>query len=249
MLQAHPLALASPAFRELGLEREGLALVHPDVPLGHPLALGRSLLLHQDVEATAAQLGRDGAAWSRTVGAMGRRWASMADGVLEPLAIPPRAPVTTGLFGAAGLGPSTWFTRAVFRDYPARALFGGLAAHATLDLAAPLTSAVGRLFSAGWLTESAGPLPSEVLDSIADALVRRLESLGGEVRPGHRVTSMADVPAGRGAVLFDLTPRQILQIAGERFPQAYRRRLAEWRYGSGVFKVDWALDAPCSVGG
>ncbi|MGB2838378.1 MAG: NAD(P)/FAD-dependent oxidoreductase [Actinomycetes bacterium] len=239
---AHPLALASPAFRELGLEREGLELVHPDVPLGHPLALGRSLLLHQDVEATAAQLGRDGAAWSRTVGAMGRRWASMADGVLEPLAVPPRAPVTTGLFGAAGLWPSTWFTRAVFRDDPARALFGGLAAHATLDLAAPLTSAVGLLL--GGLAHGVGwPVAVGGSQSIADALVRRLESLGGEVRTGHRVSSMADVPAAR-AVLFDLTPRQVLRIAGERFPQPYRRRLAAWRYGSGVFKVDWALDAP-----
>ncbi|MEO8107142.1 MAG: NAD(P)/FAD-dependent oxidoreductase [Actinomycetes bacterium] len=243
---AHPLAVASPAFRDLGLERDGLVLAHPEVPLGHPLALGRSLLLHQDVEATAAQLGRDGAAWSRTVGSVGRRWSPVADGVLEPLAVPPRAPFTTGLFGAAGLWPSTWFTRTVFRDEPARALFGGLAAHATLDLAAPLTSAVGLLL--GGLAHGVGwPVAVGGSQSIADALVRRLESLGGEVRTGHRVTSMADLPAAR-AVLFDLTPRQVLRIAGDRFPQAYRRRLAAWRYGSGVFKVDWALDAPVPWG-
>ncbi len=239
---AHPLALASPAFRELGLEREGLRLVHPKIPLGHPLDLGRSLLLHQDVDATAAQLGRDGAAWARTVGSAGRRWVAVSDGVLEPLAVPPRAPVTTGLFGAAGLWPSSWFVKTIFRDEPARALFGGLAAHATLDLAAPLTSAVGLLL--GGLAHGVGwPVAVGGSQSIADALVRRLESLGGEVRTGHPVASMADVPAAR-AVLFDLTPRQVLRIAGERFPQAYRRRLAEWRYGSGVFKVDWALDAP-----
>ncbi len=239
---AHPLALASPAFRALGLEREGLRLVHPEVPLGHPLAPGRSLLLHRSVEATAAQLGRDGAAWTRTVGALGRRWSSMADGVLEPLAIPPRSPLTTGAFGAAGLWPSTWFTSRVFREDATRALFGGLAAHATLDLAAPLTTAVGLLL--GGLAHGVGwPVAVGGSQSIADALVQRLQSLGGEVRTGHRVRSMADLPAAR-AVLFDVTPLQLLQIAGERFPQAYRRRLASWRYGAGVFKIDWALDGP-----
>ncbi|MCJ7827384.1 MAG: NAD(P)/FAD-dependent oxidoreductase [Demequinaceae bacterium] len=239
---AHPLALASPAFRALGLESEGLRLVHPEIPLGHPLAPGKSLFLHRDVAATAAQLGRDGAAWTRTVGALGRRWASMAEGVLEPLAVPPRSPLTTGAFGAAGLWPSTWFARTVFREEPTRALFGGLAAHATLDLAAPLTTAVGLLL--GGLAHGVGwPVAVGGSQSIADALVRRLESLGGEVRTGHRVASMADVPPSR-AVLFDVTPRQLLQIAGERFTPTYRRRLAAWRYGAGVFKVDWALDAP-----
>lgn len=239
---AHPLALASPAFRALGLEREGLRLVHPEIPLGHPLAPGRSLLLHQSVAATAEQLGRDGGAWTRTVGALGRRWSSMADGVLEPLAVPPRSPVTTGVFGAAGLWPSTWFTSTVFREDSTRALFGGLAAHATLDLAAPLTTAVGLLL--GGLAHGVGwPVAAGGSQSIADALVLRLQSRGGEVRTGHRVRSMADLPAAR-AVLFDVTPLQLLQIAGERFPQAYRRRLASWRYGAGVFKVDWALDAP-----
>ena len=239
---AHPLALASPAFRALGLEREGLRLAHPEVPLGHPLALGRSVLLHRDVAATAAQLGRDGAAWTRTVGALGRRWASMADGVLEPLAVPPRSPLTTGAFGAAGLWPSTWFASTMFREESTRALFGGLAAHATLDLASPLTTAVGMLL--GGLAHGVGwPVAVGGSQSIADALVRRLESLGGDVRTGHRVVSMADIPAAR-AVLFDVTPRQLLQIAGARFTPSYRRRLAQWRYGAGVFKVDWALDAP-----
>ncbi|MCZ3386510.1 MAG: NAD(P)/FAD-dependent oxidoreductase, partial [Actinomycetia bacterium] len=238
---AHPLALASPAFRALGLERDGLRLVHPEVPLGHPLALGKSLFLHQDVGATAAQLGRDGAAWARTVGALGRRWAAMADGVLEPLAVPPRSPLTTGAFGAAGLWPSTWFARSVFREERTRALFGGLAAHATLDLAAPLTTAVGLLL--GGLAHGVGwPVAVGGSQSIADALVSRLESLGGELRTGHRVSSMADVPSAR-AVLFDVTPRQLLQIAGDRFTPQYRQRLAEWRYGAGVFKIDWALDA------
>jgi phytoene dehydrogenase-like protein len=239
---AHPLALASPAFRHLDLERDGLELVHPVTPLGHPLEPGRSLYLHQDVGQTVAQLGRDARAWDRTVGALGRRWQALSDGVLEPLAIPPRTPLTTGVFGAVGIWPVTWFTSTAFREADTRALFAGLAAHATLDLAEPLTTAVGLLL--GGLAHGVGwPVAVGGSQSIADALVRRLESLGGEVRTGHRVKHMSDIPSAR-AVLFDVTPRQLLQIAGERFPPGYRRRLASWRYGAGVFKVDWALDGP-----
>jgi phytoene dehydrogenase-like protein len=239
---AHPLAVASPAFRHLGLEREGLQLAHPRVPLGHPLEPGRTVYLRKDVNETIARLGRDAQAWDRTVGALGRRWQRLSDGVLEPLAIPPRSPLTTGAFGAVGIWPTTWFARTAFREDDTRALFAGLAAHATLDLSEPLTTAVGLLL--GGLAHGVGwPLAVGGSKSIADALVRRLESLGGEVRTGHHVTSMADLPAAR-AVLFDLTPRQVLRIAGERFPASYRRRLAAWRYGSGVFKVDWALDGP-----
>jgi phytoene dehydrogenase-like protein len=238
----HPLALASPAFRQLGLEREGLRLAQPQVALGHPLAPGRSLLVYQDLEPTVDQLGRDARAWRTTVGAAGRHWGPLADGVLQPLAIPPRTPITSGLFGAAGVWPATWFARTAFREPGTRALFAGLAAHATLDLAQPLTAAFGLLL--GGLAHGVGwPVAVGGSQSIADALVQRLESLGGEVRTGHRVTSMADVPGAR-AVLFDVTPLQLLRIAGERFPPEYRRRLAAWRYGAAAFKVDWALDGP-----
>ncbi|MFL6287130.1 MAG: phytoene desaturase family protein [Actinomycetes bacterium] len=238
---AHPLALASPAFRHLRLEREGLRLAHPAIPLGHPLEPGRSLFLHRDIAQTIAQLGRDAGAWDRTVGALGRRWQSLADGVLEPLAIPPRTPLTTGAFGVAGVWPTTWFTSAIFREPDTRALFAGLASHATLDLSEPLTTAVGLLL--GGLAHGVGwPVAVGGSQSIADALVSRLQSLGGEVRTGHRITHLDDVPSAR-AVLFDVTPSQLLRIAGERFSPGYRRRLANWRYGAGVFKVDWALDA------
>jgi phytoene dehydrogenase-like protein len=239
---AHPLALASPVFRHLQLEREGLQLAHPQIPLGHPLEPGRSLYVHQDIAQTIQQLGRDGPAWDRTVGALGRRWQALSEGVLEPLAIPPRSPLTTGAFGALGIWPTTWFTSAMFREPDTRALFAGLASHATLDLAEPLTTAVGLLL--GGLAHGVGwPVAVGGSQAIANALVRRLESLGGEVRTSHRVKQLGDVPSARVA-LFDVTPIQLLQIAGDRFPSDYRRRLASWRYGAGVFKVDWALDAP-----
>lgn len=238
----HPLALASPALRQLRLEDDGLVLAHPEIALGHPLEPGRSRYLLQDIEETISQLGPDATRWAATVGALGRRWRALTDGVMEPLAIPPRTPLTSGAFGAAGLWPATWFAKAVFTEPDTRALFAGLAAHATLDLSKPLTSAIGLLL--GGLAHGVGwPVAVGGSSSIADALVRRLESLGGEVRTGHTVTSMADLPTAR-AVLLDVTPLQLLRIAGDRFPPSYRRKLASWRYGPGVFKVDWALDGP-----
>lgn len=238
----HPLALASPAFRRLGLEREGLRLAHPPVPLGHALAPGRSVLLRRDVARTAAGLGRDGAAWTRVLGGLGRRWARLAEGVLDPLAIPPRAPLETLAFGAVGGWPATAVLRAGLREDPARALLAGLAAHAVLDLGQPMTTGIGVLLGAlahgvGW------PLAVGGSASIADALVARLRSLGGDVVTGERVTSVDALGPAR-AVLLDLTPRQVLAVAGHRFPPRYVRRLARWRYGPGVVKVDWALDGP-----
>lgn len=239
---AHPLATSSPAFAEVDLADEGLAFAHSEIPLAHPLAPGRSALLHRDVARTASHLGVDGTRWQRLMGPMTANADRMVAGVLDPTALPPTEPLWTAAFGAAGLWPSTWVDRVVLRDERSRALLAGSAAHSVLDLSAPLTTGVGMLLLAlghahGW------PFAVGGSQSIADALIARLESLGGQVLCNHRVRSMADVPSAR-AVLFDLTPRQVLAIAGDRFPTRYRRRLGRWRYGSGSFKVDWALDGP-----
>ena len=239
---AHPLATSSPAFAAVDLRREGLRFAQPEVPLAHPLAPGRSALLHRDVAATAAALGVDATRWQRLVGPMAANADRMVAGVLDPTALPPREPAWTATFGATGLWPATWVDRMVLRDERRRAVLPGSAAHWVLELPAALTTGVGALLLAlgharGW------PFAVGGSQSIADALIARLESLGGQVRCNHRVRSMADVPSAR-AVLFDLTPRQVLAIAGDRFPARYRRRLERWRYGSGSFKVDWALDGP-----
>lgn len=239
---AHPLAVASPAFRGLDLHREGLRLAHSEVPLAHPLTPTDSVLLHRDVERTATELGADRAVWARVVGGLARHWQPMVAGVLDPFALPPRAPLATAAFGATGLWPTTTVSRLALRDEPARALLAGLAAHATLDLAEPLTTGVGLLLGAlghavGWPVAVGGS------QSIADALLARLRSLGGEVVTGHRVVDVSALPSAR-AVLLDLTPRQVLDVAGHQLPPGYRRRLARWRYGSGAFKVDLALDGP-----
>jgi phytoene dehydrogenase-like protein len=236
----HALALASPAFRELGLDREGLEFAHPAIPLAHPLGDGTAFL-HRDLEETGLGLGRDGRAWNRLLGGVAHGEGALVDGVLSPLAIP-RHPIALAGYGAAGLWPATTLARVAFRDEPARALFAGLAAHAILPLEAAATSAYGLLL--GGLGHAVGwPVAVGGSQSIADALVARLTTLGGEVRCGHRVRSLDELPSA-SSVLLDLTPRQVLRIAGEHLPARYRDRLAAFRYGAGVFKVDWALDGP-----
>ena len=237
----HPMALASPAFRELELERDGLRLAHPPIPLAHPLAPGLSAYLRRDVAATAAGLGRDRRYWETVVGGLASHWEQLVAGVLDPTALPPNAPLATLGFGVAGIWPATLVTRAL-REEPAKALLAGLAGHTFLDLAEPMTTGMGLLLGAlghavGW------PIAVGGSQSIADALVRRLTALGGEVVTGHRVDSVDELPAAR-AVLLDLTPRQVLAVAGHRLPARYTGRLARWKYGPGVFKVDWALDGP-----
>jgi phytoene dehydrogenase-like protein len=145
-------------------------------------------------------------------------------------------------YGALGLWPSERLGRAAFRDEPARALFAGLAAHSVLSLRSVCTSAYAMLL--GGLAHAVGwPVAAGGSQSIADALVARIVSLGGEIRLGQRVTSLTELPTST-SVLLDLTPRQVAQVAGDVLPPRYRERLLAFRYGSGVFKVDWALDAP-----
>lgn len=243
---AHPLAQASEAFRALRLDREGLEFAQPEAPVGHPMEPGRSVLLWRDLDRTADGLGEDAAVYRRVVGGLLRRWQPITDSVLDPLAVPPRAPLATAAFGMAGLWGTTGVDRAVLRQEPARALLAGLAAHATLDLSQPLTTGVGLLL--GLLGHAVGwPVAVGGSQSIADALVARLHGHGGDLVTGHRVTDVDDLPS-HAAVVLDLTPRQVLDVAAHRLPPRYVRRLARWRYGAGAFKVDWALDAPVPWG-
>lgn len=238
----HPLALASPAFRELDLRAEGLEFAHPEIPLAHPVDRETTAFLYRGIAETALGLGRDGAAWGRIVGGVARGGPKLVDGILSPLDLPPRAPVRLGAFGAVGLWSAAALERVAFREEAARSLFAGLAAHAILPLNAPGTAAFGMLL--GGLGHSVGwPVAVGGSQSIADALVARLHSLGGEVRLGHRVTSLSELPSAT-SVLLDLTPRQVVDVCGDVLPARYADRLRRYRYGSGVFKVDWALDGP-----
>lgn len=236
-----PLTAVSPFFASADLERYGLELVHPEVALAHPIDGGRAGVLHRSLADTVEGLGEDGRAWDRHVGWIARRWGVLAEATLGPLLRVPRHPLALSGFGARGILPATVFGRA-FRTDEARALFAGGAAHAFLPLNRPFTTSMGLMLLAsahiaGWPVAKGGS------QAIADAMAAKLSDLGGKIETGRLVKSLADVPPSR-AVLFDVTPRQLLDICGDDLPSGYRRRMGRFRYGPGVFKVDYALSAP-----
>ena len=237
-----PFAVASPAFARLPLERHGLDWVQPTTPMAHPLDDRPAALLHRDLDRTARELGRDGRAWKALHAPAVRQWESLVPGVLGPLLRVPSAPLTMAGFGARGLWPATLLARAAFREAPAQALFAGSASHAVVPLSRPFTAAFGVLFGAaghatGWPVARGGS------QAVADALLGVLTAAGGRVVTGSRITSLAQIgPAD--LVLLDLTPRQVLAVAGDALPPSYARRLAAWRYGTASYKVDYLLDGP-----
>ena len=238
----HPLAVSSPLFRSLPLERHGLAWVHPQLPLAHPLDGGTAAILHRSLDATAAALGPDEAAYRRLMSPLVRDWDKLVPQLLGPLLRVPRHPLAMARFGLRAARSARGLAERTFRDEPARALFAGLAAHSMLPLEQPLTASIGLFLGAaghavGW------PFARGGSQAIADALADHLRSLGGEIVTGRSVDSLDDLPPA-DVFMLDVTPRQATRIAGSRLPDRYVRRLARYRYGPGAFKVDFALDAP-----
>ncbi len=241
----HPLALASPFFRSLDLARRGLAWVQPEAPVAHALEPGRSVVLPRDLddEGLDAVLGpRDAAAWRRMFGPLARECERLMPAILAPVLRLPRHPLLMARLGARAALPATGLARLAFRDPPARALLAGLAGHSMLPLSAPLSGSFAVVL--GTLAHAVGwPLARGGSGAIAAALEAEARSLGVEIVTGHRVASLAELPPAR-AVVLDLTPRQVVALAGDRLPARYRRALERFRYGPGVFKVDWALEGP-----
>jgi phytoene dehydrogenase-like protein len=237
-----PLLASSPFFRSLDLPARGVRLLTPEVSFGHPLD-GRAVLAERSVERTAEGLGEpDGRAWRRLVGALATRTDKLDAELLGPVVHVPRHPLQLARFGLPALLPAMTLARASFRGEAARALFVGAAAHAMQDLHRPLSAAIGLVLAihahaAGWPMVEGG---SSVL---ARALVEELRDLGGEVITDHPVAALSDLPRSR-VTLLDVTPRQVVAMAGDRLPARVRRQATRFRYGPGVFKVDWALDGP-----
>jgi phytoene dehydrogenase-like protein len=238
----HPLLLASPFLGALPLAEHGLELVHPEAPLAHPLDDGTAVVLERSVAATAASIGGDDArAYTELMTPIARDAARLTPGGPGPRR-PPRHPLAVARAGLGGLRSVDAFARARFEGRRARALLAGGAAHSMLSLDRPPTAAVGLVLATlghavGW------PMARGGSQRIADALTALLRSLGGEVVTDRQVDSVDELPPAR-AVLLDLTPRDVLRVAGHRFPARYRRALERYRYGPGVFKLDWALDGP-----
>jgi phytoene dehydrogenase-like protein len=242
---AYPFGRTSPFFAGLGeaLERQGLRWVEAPVAIGHPLDDGTAVLLTRDLGATASSLGEDAAAYRGLLGPLVRSWGGLLPDILAPFHVPlsPARAVRLALFGLRGLQPASTLARR-FRGPRARALFGGAAAHSILAMTEPVSGAAGLVMLAsahadGW------PIPAGGAGRIPDALAAELRRLGGTIEVGRSVASVRDLPAHHVA-LFDVTPRQLATIAGERLPGRYRRSLERFRYGPGVFKLDVALDGP-----
>jgi phytoene dehydrogenase-like protein len=237
----HPFAIKSPFWRTLPLAEHGLEWIQPEGMIGHPFDDGSAILVERSLDATAAALGRDGDAYRKVIGGVADDWARLERSVLGPFSFP-RHPVALARFGLRALRPAEGLAKGAFKDERTRAMFMGVAAHGMLPLDQTLTAAFGLTLGAmchvaGW------PIPRGGSQHITDALVRQLQSLGGTIVADSKITNVDDLPSAK-AILCDLSPKPLLQIAGHKFPRPYRDKLERYRYGMGVFKVDWALAAP-----
>jgi len=237
----HPMAVSSPAFAEFPLAEHGLDWIQPPVPVAHPLDNGGCVRLDSSLERTTRQLGLDGPAWHRTVEPLAARWNQLFAEVFAPLHIPAH-PLLLARFGLSAAWPATTVARSLFRTREARALFAGIAAHSILPLEDFGSAAFGWILgiaahTVGW------PIPRGGSQRIAGALASYFESLGGRIVTNAAVRSLDEL-GDADLILCDITPRQLLSIAGARLPDTYCRSLERYRYGPGVFKIDWALSAP-----
>jgi len=237
----HPLAVGSPFFRDLPLHDHGLEWIHPEIPLAHPLGGGGGVSLRRTLAETATLLGKDGPAYSALMQPLVDNWWGLAREFLQPMIHLPRDPLAFIRFGLRAIQPAQWLARR-FSGEPARALFAGLAGHSFLPLSAPASAAFGLVLGAaghavGW------PFPRGGAQKIANALASYLKSLGGHIETARPVVSLSDLPGSR-AVFLDLTPRAVLKLAGNTLPPRYRHALERFPYGSGIFKIDYALSAP-----
>ncbi len=238
----HPLTAASPFFKTLPLSEFGLDWIEPPAQLAHPLDGNQAAVIRRSIDETAAQLGDDGQTYRKMFGWLTERCDDLFDDLLGPLPIPPKHPILMARFGLSALLPATMLAKWRFKTDQARALFGGMACHSIMPLEWPVTAAFGLMLDVtahkvGWVFPRGGA------QKIADALAGYLHSLGGEIVTGQMVRSLNDLPPTRTTFL-DITPRQIVQIAGDRLPPHYRHQLENYRYGLGVFKIDFALSAP-----
>jgi len=237
----YALAASSPFFSKLPLKDHGLEWVHSPAPLAHPLDDGTAVVLERDIEAAAAELGSDGHSWRALMGPLVAHWHDLAPEVLSPVLKIPSHPWLLARFGMNALLSAKAISRR-FKSERTRALFAGLAAHSFLSLDEPLSGAFGILMAVpahavGW------PIARQGSQSFTNALCAYLAKLGGNITTSSRVNSL-DGLSGYDLILCDITPQQLLTIGGRLLSENYKQQLRKFRYGPGVFKVDYALSAP-----
>ncbi|MEZ0351161.1 phytoene desaturase family protein [Mycobacterium sp. pR1184] len=235
----HPMAVGSQFLNGVNLQRYGLSWRWPEIDCVHPLDDGSAGVLYRSVEQTASGLGRDGSRWRLAFGYPASRFDSLSDDIMGPLLRVPHHPLMLARFGAPTVLPASTFAR-VFRTEKARALFGGVAAHAFRPLHYPMTSAIGMgIITAGhrhgWAVAAGGS------QSIADAMVALLSDLGGKIETGVRVQNTSQLPPA-DVTMFDLAPSAVAGILGDRLPRRIAAAFTRFRRGPGAFKVDFAVE-------
>lgn len=236
----HPLAAGSPFFKTLPLKQHGLEFIYPAIAAAHPFDNGTATALYKELQQTAQGLGKDEQSYLKLMKPLVKDWPGLAVDVLGPLRFP-KHPLNMARFGLKALTSATQLAKR-FRTKEARGLWAGMAAHSIQPLSNVATSAIGLVLmiaghSGGWPVAKGGS------SAIANALASYFVSLGGTIETNFYVRSLSQLPSSH-AVLFDVTPKQLLQIAGYKFSLLYKWQLNRYRYGMGVFKIDWALDEP-----
>lgn len=234
----HPMAMGSPFFADLPLHEHGLEFVHAPFAAAHPFDNGNAAILSRSIKETAKSLGKDGKAYLDLIQPLVESWPKIVDDTLGPLGIP-KHPFLLAQFGLKAMQPASWIAKN-FETEKAKGLWAGMTAHSIQPLTNYSSAAIGMVLSAvghlyGW------PIPKGGSQSIADALASYFISLGGKIETNFLVKSLDQLPSS-DAVLFDVTPKQLLEIAGDKFSPLYKCQLERYRYGMGVFKIDWALD-------
>lgn len=235
----HPLAVGSPFFQQLPLADHGLEYIYPEIAAAHPLDNNTAVVLKQSITETAKLLGEDEETYLKLMQPIVNSWPSIAPDVLGPLHFP-KHPLAMAKFGLSALTSATHLAKQ-FKTTEAKALLAGMAAHSMQPLSKLTTSVIALVLLANGHLQN-WPIPKGGSNKIANALASYFVSIGGKIETGTYIKSLDQLPSAH-AVLFDVSPKQLLQIAGHRFSAIYKWQLERYRYGMGVFKIDWALDA------
>jgi phytoene dehydrogenase-like protein len=237
----HPLGILSPFFKTLPLEEHGLEWISPSASVAHPIDDEPAVMLYKSMDKTMEEMGGDGQRWKSIFSPLLPKADGLLADILGPLSIP-KHPLLLTRFGLSGLRSATKYAESRFEAPRARAAFAGCAAHSILPLETPLTTAVGTLFALSAHMEE-WPVARGGSGNIATALGSYFESLGGEIETSTPINHVGDLPEAR-VYLFDTDPLQLASIAESVLPEGYLKRIRNYRFGPGVFKLDWALDGP-----
>ena len=237
----YPLGEDSPVFKSLNLQQFGLQYLKPEFAVAHPFDDGSAIAIHSSIEMTAAQLGNDADNYKEIFSLLVHEWPSVRSAFLGPLHLSSYSNAKAK-FASYAITSGKHFARKHFITDEAQSLFAGMAAHSMLPLNKLTTSSIGIVLDTvahinGW------PVPKGGAQQITNALATCFKNLGGEIQTGNKVTSLQQLPASK-AVLLDVTPKQLLSIAGEQFSAFYKWQLKRYQYGVGIFKMDWALSHP-----